>query len=226
MKRDGSPHGVYYISPLMTEPMLSVYLCSVLAKRQRERERRENQVRIHNRKSEERTLSIRSRSWSRSWSRRGRGWREGKRTFGIHLGLTCVARRRREGCGVAVALQTLRRGDLYQKTRFNANEEEEKKRKRRRMKMRTRGEKTKNSKKRNRAGEAAVGGGGGVGGGRRVGREGGVGVKSTREEDVDLGAIVNSNCHNSESDRKNRRVCVIIGGIAMCRKKSRPMRRR
>jgi len=124
-------------------------------------------------------------------------------------------------------LQTLRRGDLYQKTRFNANEEEEKKRKRRRMKMRTRGEKTKNSKKRNRAGEAAVGGGGGgVGGGRRVGREGGVGVKSTREEDVDLGAIVNSNCHNSESDRKNRRVCVIIGGIAMCRKKSRPMRRR
>ena len=27
-----SPHGVYYISPLMTEHILSVYLCHVLAK--------------------------------------------------------------------------------------------------------------------------------------------------------------------------------------------------
>jgi len=26
------PHGVYYISPLMTEHMLGVYLCHVLAK--------------------------------------------------------------------------------------------------------------------------------------------------------------------------------------------------
>ena len=34
----GPPHGVYYISPLMTEHMLSVYLCHVLAKREKEME--------------------------------------------------------------------------------------------------------------------------------------------------------------------------------------------